>query len=86
MLEKIKKLWKRLDVPMQIGLSFSLIAITFTVVGIIRDPNTPITAWSLIVGSLIGGLTWGIVSWAIATAAITVEQDVAEFESESSSD
>lgn len=69
--------WRGLSGPLKIGFSFAAIAIVLTVVGIFRDPGTPITAWSLIVGSLISGLTWGVVSWAIALAAVTVEQDVA---------
>lgn len=73
----IKNLWRRMDGPLKIGVSLAAVAILLTVVGIVRDPTTPITAWSLIVGSLIAGLTWGLVSWAIATAAVEVEKDVA---------
>lgn len=76
-------LWQRLDGPLKIGLGFALFGILLTVVGILRDPSTPITAWSLIVGSLISGVTWGLVSWAIATAAVEVEQDVHQAEEES---
>jgi F0F1-type ATP synthase assembly protein I len=72
-----KNWWQRLNGPLKIGLGFALAAIILTVIGIFRDPGTPVTAWSLIVGSLIGGVTWGVVSWAIATAAVTVENDVA---------
>jgi len=74
---RLKNGWRHLSGPLRIGLSFALIAIILTVIGIFRDPNTPNTPWSLIVGSLISGLTWGLVSWAIATAAVTVEKDVA---------
>jgi hypothetical protein len=31
----------------------------------------------LTVGSLISGVVWGLIFWAIATAAVTVEEDVA---------
>jgi hypothetical protein len=72
-----------LNGPLKIGLGFALAGIILTVVGIFRDPGTPVTAWSLIVGSLISGLTWGLISWAIAFAAVTVENDVAAGESES---
>jgi hypothetical protein len=75
-----RTLWQRLDGPLKIGLAFALLAIVLTVVGIFRDPQTPVTAWSLIVGSLISGLTWGLVSWAIATAAVEVEEDVQQAE------
>jgi hypothetical protein len=73
----------RLSGPLKIGLSFALIAIILTIIGILRDPGTPVNAWSLIVGSLLSGLTWGLVSWAIATAAITVEHDITPEDSES---
>ncbi|MBI1880708.1 MAG: hypothetical protein HYR94_21235 [Chloroflexi bacterium] len=53
-----------------------------TIVGIFRDPTTPVTAWSLGIGSLISGVTWGLVSWAIATAAVEVENDVNQIEAE----
>jgi hypothetical protein len=73
-----KNLWQRMSGPLKIGLVFAVLGISLTIIGILRDPTTPITAWSLIVGSLISGVTWGLVSWAIATAAVEVETDVAE--------
>ena len=73
----LKKRWQLMPGPVKIGLGFALAAIILTVIGILRDPGTPVTAWSLVVGSLISGLVWGLVSWAIATAAVTVEQDAA---------
>jgi hypothetical protein len=76
MLVWLKGRRRRLGGPLKIGVSFALGAIILTIIGVFRDPGTPITAWSLIVGSLISGLTWGLVSWAIATAAVTVEKDV----------
>ncbi len=76
MTETNRSWWRRLSGPLKIGLVFAAIAVILTVVGIFRDPGTPVTAWSLIVGSLITGLTWGLVSWAIATAAVTVERDI----------
>lgn len=69
-------LWQRLDGPLKVGFSFAALGIILTIIGIFRDPTTPVTAWSLVVGSLIAGLTWGLVSWAIATAAVEVERDV----------
>ena len=72
----MKKLWQKLDGPLKIGLVFALLGIVLTIIGIFRDPTTPVTAWSLGMGSLLAGGTWGIVSWAIATAAADVEEDV----------
>jgi hypothetical protein len=77
-----KNLWQRLDGPLKIGLAFALMGIILTIIGILRDPTTPVNAWSLGVGSLIAGVTWGLVTWAIATAAVEVENDVAEAETE----
>lgn len=71
-----KNWWQRLDGPLKVGLAFAVIGIVLTIVGIFRDPTTPITAWSLTMGSLISGGVWGLVSWAIATAAVEVEADV----------
>jgi hypothetical protein len=75
-------LWRRLNGPTKIGLVFAAVGILLTVIGILRDPTTPINAWSLGMGVLISGGTWGVVSWAIATAAVEVERDVAEAEHE----
>ncbi len=79
----LKNLWQRLDGPQKIGLSFALLGITLTVVGVFRDPTVPVNAWSLIVGSLIGGGTWGLISWVIAFATVEVERDVQAAQSSS---
>ena len=71
-------IWQQLNGPTKIGLAFAAIGIVLTIVGIFRDPTTPVTAWSLGMGILISGGTWGVVSWAIATAAVEVERDLAE--------
>jgi hypothetical protein len=71
-----RNLWQKLDGPLKIGLSFALLGIILTIIGIFRDPTTPITVWSIGMGSLISGIVWGLVSWAIATAAVEVEEDV----------
>jgi hypothetical protein len=73
-------LWQRLNGPTKIGIGFAAVGILLTVIGVFRDPTTPVNAWSLGVGALISGGTWGVVSWAIATAAVEVERDVAEAE------
>jgi hypothetical protein len=82
MTDKPKNWWQRLDGPLKVGLFFAVLGIVLTIIGIFRDPTTPVTAWSLGVGSLISGLTWGLVSWAIATAAVEVENDVNGAEAE----
>lgn len=79
---RARNLWQRLNGPAKVGLFFAVLAIVLTIIGIFRDPTTPITAWSLGMGSLISGLTWGLVSWAIATAAMEVEEDVRQAEAE----
>jgi hypothetical protein len=73
-----RSLWRRLSGPIKIGIFFAATGILMTVIGIFRDPTTPVNAWSLGMGALISGGTWGVVSWAIATAAVEVERDVAE--------
>jgi hypothetical protein len=75
-----KNLWQRLNGPTKIGLVFAALGILLTIIGVFRDPTTPVNAWSLGIGALISGGTWGVVSWAIATAAVEVERDVAEAE------
>jgi hypothetical protein len=75
-----KNLWRRLNGPTKIGLVFAALGILLTIIGVFRDPTTPVNAWSLGMGALISGGTWGVVSWAIATAAVEVERDVAEAE------
>ncbi|MCB0208284.1 MAG: hypothetical protein KDJ52_03075 [Anaerolineae bacterium] len=76
MTSTLKHWWQRLDGPLKVGIAFAIIGIVLTIAGIFRDPTTPITVWSLSVGSLISGVVWGLVSWAIATAAVEVEADV----------
>jgi hypothetical protein len=73
-----KNLWGRLDGPLKVGVSCAVLGIILTLIGIFRDPTTPVTAWSIGMGSLISGGVWGVVSWAIATAAVEVEADVQE--------
>ena len=77
-----KNLWRRLNGPAKIGLVCAALGILLTIIGIFRDPTTPVTAWSLGMGTLISGGTWGLVSWAIATAAVEVERDVADAENQ----
>jgi hypothetical protein len=69
-------MWKRLSVPLRVGIGFAIAGLALTVVGILRG-NVPANPASIAVALLIGGGVWFIVSWAIATAAVDVEQDVA---------
>jgi hypothetical protein len=78
----VKNLWRRLDGPLKVGVSCAILGIVLTIIGILRDPTTPVTAWSIGVGSLIAGGVWGLVSWAIATAAVEVEEDVSQAQQE----
>lgn len=75
-----RSLWERMGGPSKIGIVFAVVGIVLTIVGVFRDPTTPVNAWSLGMGALISGLTWGVVSWAIATAAVEVERDLADGE------
>jgi hypothetical protein len=63
--------------PLKVGLAFAALGILLTVIGIIRDPDTPDTLWAFSIGSLISGGTWGLVSWAIAATAVEVEKEIA---------
>lgn len=81
-----KNLWQRLDGPLKIGITFAVIGIALTIIGIFRDPTTPVTAWSIFMGSVIAGGVWGVVSWAIATAAVEVERDVQHSEQNTNQD
>ena len=42
-----KNWWQRLDGPLKVGLVFAALGIILTIIGIFRDPTTPVTAWSL---------------------------------------
>ncbi len=74
-----------LSTPLKIGLCFGLIGLALTVVGIVRGTVPPNPA-SIAVALLIGGGVWFVVSWAVATAAVDVEQDLAEAQEEAELD
>ena len=71
--------WKRLSVPLRIGLGAAALAILLALIGIARG-NVPLNPLSILLALLISGGTWGLVAWAVATAAVDVESDVAEAE------
>lgn len=67
-------MWQKLSTPLKVGLSFGLLGIILTIIGIIRG-NVPLNPASVGMALLIGGGVWFIVSWAVATAAVDVEKD-----------
>jgi hypothetical protein len=71
--------WKRLSIPLRIGLIAAALAILLALVGIARG-NVPLNPLSILLALLISGGSWGLVAWAVATAAVDVENDVAEAE------
>jgi hypothetical protein len=71
--------WKRLSIPLRIGLGAAALAMLLTLIGIARG-NVPLNPLSILLALLIAGGSWGLVAWAVATAAVDVESDVAEAE------
>lgn len=70
--------WRAMSGPVKIGLAFALVAILLSVVGIVRNPDTPATLQTVLIATVISGLTWGLISWAIATAVMDVEEEIGE--------
>lgn len=70
--------WKRLSVPVRIGLVLGLLGAALTVFGLLSGNLAPLTLRSLFLGILLGGGSWGVVSWAIASAAVDATEDGAE--------
>ncbi|MDQ4074831.1 MAG: hypothetical protein M3220_01150 [Chloroflexota bacterium] len=71
-------LWSRLSGPVKVGLTFFLIAVVLSMVGILRNPDTPATMQTILIATVISGVTWGLISWAVATAVVDVEEDIEE--------
>jgi hypothetical protein len=71
----------RLGLPVRVGLGLALAGIILAIVGIIRG-NVPLNPLSVFLALLISGGSWGVVSWAVATAAVDVENEVAEAEAD----
>ncbi len=63
--------------PIKIGLGFGLLGVLLTLVGVVRG-NVPPNPASVAIALLIGGGMWFLVSWAVATAAVDVDNDVAD--------
>ena len=63
--------------PTKVGLSFGLLGVLLTIIGIFRG-NVPLHPASIGMALLIGGGVWFLVAWAVATAAVDVDQDILE--------
>ena len=75
----------RLSLPVKIGIGFGAAGLILTVIGIVRG-NVPLNPASIAVALVIGGGVWFVVSWAVATAAVDVEEDLAEAAHETNGD
>ena len=69
--------WRRLSLPLRIGLIFAALGMTLAIVGIVRGA-VPLNPVSIFLALVISGGSWGVVSWAVATAVVDVENDLAE--------
>jgi hypothetical protein len=73
---RFRSLWKRISIPIKIGLLFAIIAAMMALVGwIVRPDYTSRSLLSLFLAIVISAGTWGLVSWAIAAAAFEVSRD-----------
>ncbi len=61
--------WRRLSMPVRIGLVLGLVGAVLTVAGVLLGNLAPRTPWSLLMGAVLGGGSWGVIAWAIAEAA-----------------
>lgn len=66
--------FRRLSLPLRVGLICAGLGIGLAMVGIARG-NVPGNALSIALALLISAGSWGVVSWAVATAVVDVEQD-----------
>ncbi len=69
----------RRSLPVRVGLIFAALGILLAMIGVFRG-NVPANPLSIFLALLISGGSWGVVSWAVTTAAVDVEQDVADGE------
>ncbi|MGB0388146.1 MAG: hypothetical protein ACPGWR_25290 [Ardenticatenaceae bacterium] len=69
--------WSQLGGPTKVGMMFFCVAVALSLLGILRNPDTPATLQSVLIATMISGLVWGIIAWAIATAALDVEEEIA---------
>lgn len=68
--------FRRLALPLRVGLICAVLGMALAVVGIARG-NVPLNPLSIFLALLISGGSWGVVSWAVTTAVVDVEQDAA---------
>ena len=64
--------WRKLNLPLRVGLLAALAGMLLTTVGILRG-FVPPTFGSIAMALLISGGSWGLVAWAVVTAAIDSE-------------
>lgn len=70
---KVLSLWRKLSLPLKVGIIFGTLGALLTVIGLIRQGNLhPV---SILLGIVIPGLAWGVVSWAITFAVVEVEKE-----------
>jgi hypothetical protein len=69
--------WRRLSLPLRVGLIFAALGMALAIVGIVRGA-VPLNPISILLALAISGGSWGVVSWAVATAVVDVENDLAE--------
>jgi hypothetical protein len=73
---RLRGLYRRLGVPVKIGLLFSIIAGLMALAGwVFRPDYTSRSLLSLFLAVVISAGTWGLVSWAIAAAAVEVTRE-----------
>lgn len=66
--------WRRLSLPLKIGLAAAALALILVLIGIARG-NLPLNPASILLALVISAGSWGLVAWAVATAAVDVEND-----------
>lgn len=69
--------WKRLGLPLRVGLVCAGLGMALAIVGILRG-TVPLNPLSIFLALLISGGSWGVVSWAVTTAVVDVARDLAE--------
>ena len=77
----LKTMWLRRSLPVRVGLGFAAAGVLLALIGIVRG-NVPLNLLSIVLALAISGGGWFLVSWAIATAAVDVEQDLHEHDSD----
>lgn len=66
--------WRRLSLPLKIGLAAAALAVILVLIGIARG-NVPLNPASILLALVISAGSWGLVAWAVAAAAVDVEND-----------